>query len=41
MKIIIPLSMIDIWASLEILLGLKLCRHTDKLPEASDLIDEL
>ena len=40
-KIIIPSNIIDIYARLEILLGLKLFDHTDTLTEASNLIDEL
>ena len=38
-KIIIPSNIIDIYARLEILLGLKLSGHTDTLTEASNLID--
>ena len=33
--------MIDIYAGLEVLLGLKLSGHNDTLTEASNLIDEL
>ena len=40
-KIIIPSNIIDIYTRLEILLGLKLCGHTDTLTEAGNLIDEL
>ena len=40
-KIIIPSNIIDIYTRLEVLLGLKLCGHTDNLTEASNLIDEL
>ena len=40
-KIIIPSNIIDIYTRLEILLGLKLSRHTDTLTEASILIDDL
>ena len=40
-KIIIPSNIIDIYTRLEILLGLKLSRHSDTLTEASKLIDEL
>ena len=40
-KIIIPSNIIDIYTRLEVLLGLKLSGHTDTLPEASNLIDEL
>ena len=40
-KIIIPSNIIGIYTRLEILLGLKLSRHTDTLTEASNLIDEL
>ena len=40
-KIIIPSNLIDIYTTLEILLGLKLSGHTDTLTEASKLIDEL
>ena len=40
-KIIIPSNIIDIYTRLEILLGLKISRHTDTLTEASNLIDEL
>ena len=40
-KIIIPSNIIDIYTKLEVLLGLELSRHTDILPEASNLIDEL
>ena len=38
-KIIIPSNMIDIYTTLEVLLGLKLSGHTDTLTEASNLID--
>ena len=40
-KIIIPSNINDIYTKLEILLGLKLCGHSDTLTEASALIDEL
>ena len=40
-KIIIPSNIIDIYTRLEVLLGLKLSRHSDTLTEASNLIDEL
>ena len=40
-KNIIPSNIIDIYTRLEILLGLKLSGHTDTLPEASNLIDDL
>ena len=40
-KIIIPSNIIDIYARLVVLLGLKLSGHTDTLSEASNLIDEL
>ena len=40
-KIIIPSNIIDIYTRREILLGLKLCGHTDTLTEASNLMDEL
>ena len=40
-KIIIPSNIIDIYTRLEILLGIKLSRHTDTLTEASNLIDDL
>ena len=40
-KIIIPSNIIDIYARLEVLLGLKLSGHTNTLTEASNLIDEL
>ena len=40
-KINIPSNIMDIYARLEILLGLKLSGHTDTLTEASNLIDEL
>ena len=40
-KIIIPSNIIDINTRLEVLLGLKLSRHTDTLTEASKLIHEL
>ena len=40
-NIIIPSNIIDIYARLEVLLGLKLSGHTDTLTEASNLIDEL
>ena len=40
-KIIIPSNIIDIYTSLEVLIGLKLSDHTDTLTEASNLIDEL
>ena len=40
-KIIIPSNIIDIYTTLEVLLGLKLSGHTDTLTEASNLIDEL
>ena len=41
LKINIPSNKIDIYTSLEILLGLKLSGHTDTLTEASNLLDEL
>ena len=40
-KIIIPSKINDIYTRLEVLLGLKLSRHTYSLTEASNLIDEL
>ena len=40
-KIIIPSNILDIYTRLEVLLGLKLSRHTDTVTEASNLIDEL
>ena len=40
-KITTPSNIIDIYTRLEVLLGLKLCRHTDTFTEASNLIDEL
>ena len=40
-KIIILSNIIDIYARLEILLGLKLSGLTDTLTEASNLIDDL
>ena len=40
-KIIIPSNIIDIYARLENLLGLKLSGHTDTLTEASNSIVEL
>ena len=40
-KINIPSNIIDIYTRLEILLGLKLSRHSDALSEARNLIDEL
>ena len=40
-KIIIPSNIIDIYTSLEVLLGLKRSGHTDTLTEASALIDQL
>ena len=40
-KILIPSNIIDIYTTLEVLLGLKLSGHTDTLTEASNLIDEL
>ena len=40
-KFIIPSNIIDIYTSLEILLGLKLSGHSDTLTEASNLVDEL
>ena len=40
-KIIIPSNIIDIYTTLEVLLGLKLSGHTDTLTEASNFIDEL
>ena len=40
-KIIIPSNIIDIYSTLEVLLGLKLSGRTDTLTEASNLIDEL
>ena len=40
-KIVIPSNIIDIYTTLEILLGLKLSGHTDTLTEASNLIAEL
>ena len=41
MKIIIPSNKFDLYARLEVLLGLKLSGHTDTLTEASNLIDEI
>ena len=38
-KIIIPFVIIDIYTRLEVLLGLKLSRHSNTLTEASNLID--
>ena len=40
-KIIIPSNIIDIYTTLEVLLGLKPSGHIDFLTEASNLIDEL
>ena len=40
-KIIIPSNKIDIYARLQVLLGLKLSGHFDTLTEASNLIDKL
>ena len=40
-EIIIPSNIIDIYTKLEVLLGLKLARHTDVLTEASNLRDQL
>ena len=40
-NIIIPNNIIDIYTSLEVLLGLKLSGHTNTLTEASNLIDAL
>ena len=40
-KIIIPSNIIDIYSRVEVLLGLKLSRHSDTLTEASILIAEL
>ena len=40
-KIVIPSNIIDIYTSLEILLGLKISGQTNTLTEASNLIDEL
>ena len=40
-KIIIPSNIIVIYTRPQILLGLKLSGHTDTLPEASNLIDDL
>ena len=40
-KIIIPSNIIDIYARLEVLVGLKLSSHTDTLTKASNLMDEL
>ena len=40
-KIIIPSNIVEIYTTLEILLGLKLSGHTYLLTEASNLIDEL
>ena len=39
-KIIIPSNIIDIYATLDLLLGLKITGHTDTLTEASNLIVE-
>ena len=41
LRFIIPTNIIDIYNRLEILLGLKLSRHSDTVREASNLIDEL
>ena len=41
LKIIIPSKIIDIYTTLETILGLKISGHTDTLTEASKLIDEL
>ena len=40
-KVIIPSNIIDIWTKLEVLLRLKISRHTDFLTEASYLVDEI
>ena len=40
-KVIIPSNIIDIYARLEVLLGLKISGHPDTLTEASALLDEL
>ena len=40
-QIIIPSNVIDIYTRLEILLGTKLCGHSNTLTEASNLIDVL
>ena len=37
----IPSNIIDIYTSLEIILGIKISVHTDTLTEAGNLIDEL
>ena len=41
LNVIIPSNTIEIYTTLEILLGLTLSGHTDTLTEASNLIDEL
>ena len=40
-KNIIPFNIIDVYIRLEILLGIRLSRHTDTLTEASNLLDEI
>ena len=40
-EIIIPSNIIDIYIRLEVILGLKLSRHTDTLTEASNLVDKV
>ena len=41
MKITNPSNIIDLYVTLEILLGMKLSGHTDTLTEASNLLDRL
>ena len=40
-KVILPSNILDIYTTLETLVGLKLSGHTDTLTEASNLIDKL
>ena len=41
MEVIIQPNIVDFWTRLEVLLGLKLCGHTDTLTESSKLINEI
>ena len=41
MNIIVPNNIFDIWSQVKVLLVTKLSGHTNTLPEASSLIDDL
>ena len=41
MKIIFPSNIIDLYTTLETLLGIKLCGNTETLTDASNLINQL